>query len=264
MSAAISARMSGRQRRPGRRLEDDRVARRKGRADLPAGHHDRVVPRRDRGDDPDRLTPDHRGQAGRVLVDRLALHHPSCPGEEAQVVDDDRDLVDRGADRLAGILRFEATELVGTGLDTVGELEEHAAPLGRSRVLPGFEGRRGGVGGAVDVLGVRGLDLGDDLAVGRVLDIERLARRRIDPFATDELLIGLDALEDVGHRLVPPVGRHERVWMPSHRTASGNRVPVSGPPRRRRIRREEPGCDRGRYGEGLRAACRRTGRSRSP
>ena len=90
---------------------------REGRTDLPAGHHDRVVPRRDRGDDADRLAADHRGQAGHVLVDRLALHHPRATGEEAQVVDDDRDLVDRGADRLAGVLRLEATELVGARLD---------------------------------------------------------------------------------------------------------------------------------------------------
>ena len=44
------------------------------------------------------------------------------------------------------------------------------------------------------------LDLGDDLAVGRVLDVERRARGRVDPLAADELLVGLDALEDVGHR----------------------------------------------------------------
>ena len=171
------------QRRPSRRLEDDRVARREGRPDLPAGHHDRVVPRRDRGDHPDRLAPDHRGQAGRVLVDRLALHHPRATGEEAQVVDHDRDLVDRGADRLAGVLRLEATELVAACLEGVGELEEHPAPLGRGRVLPGLEGRRGGVGGPVDVLRAGRLDLRDDRAVGRILDIERLARRRIDPLA---------------------------------------------------------------------------------
>ena len=190
----------GGQRGPCRRLEDDRVAGRERRSDLPAGHHDRVVPRGDRGDHADRLAPDHRGVAVHVLVGRLALHHPRGAGEEAQVVDDDRDLVDRGADRLAGVLRLEAAELVGARLDGVGELEEHAAALGGGRVLPGLEGGRGGVRGTIDVLGAGCLDLGDDLAVGRVLDIERLARRRIDPFAPDELLIGLDALEDVGHR----------------------------------------------------------------
>ena len=125
-------------------------------------------------------------------------------GEEAQVVDDDRDLIDRGADRLAGVLRLEAAELVGPRLDGVGELEQQPAALAGGRVLPGLEGGRGGVRGAIDVLGAGRLDLGDDLAVGGVLDIERLARRRIDPFAPDELLIRLDALEDVGHVRNPP------------------------------------------------------------
>jgi len=82
----------------------------------------------------------------------------------------------------------------------VGELEQHQAPLGRCRVLPGFEGSSGRVGGAIDVLGIGRLDLGDDLAVGRVLDVERLARGGVHPLAADVLLVGLDALEDVGHR----------------------------------------------------------------
>ncbi len=212
MSAAISPRIEGRQRGSGRRLEDDRVARREGRTDLPAGHHDRVVPRRDRGDHADRLTADHRGQAGRVLVDGLAFHHPGATGEEPQVVDDDGDLVDRGADRLAGVLRLEATELVGARLDPVGELEQHEAALGRGGVLPRLERGRRGVGGPIHVLRVRRLDPGDDRAVGRVLDVEQLSRRRVHPLAADELLVGLDALGDVGHGSVPP-GHSDRLGM---------------------------------------------------
>ena len=60
--------------------------------------------------------------AGHVLVGGLAFHDPRAAGEEAEVVDDDRDLVDRGADRLAGVLRLETTELVGARLEGVGEL----------------------------------------------------------------------------------------------------------------------------------------------
>ena len=241
----------GRQRRSRRWLEDDRVARREGRADLPAGHHDRVVPRRDRGDHADRLAPDHRGQAGRVLVDGLAFHHPRAAGEEAQVVDDDRDLVDRGADRLAGVLRLEATELVGTRLDPVGELQQHEAALGRGGVLPRLERGRRGVRGPIHVLRVRRLDPGDDRAVGRVLDVEQLSRRRVHPLAADELLVGLDALGDVGHGSVPPgrsdpfgmigfriVLRRRNASRPVGRTAISRRAGRTGgagtPPRRSR------------------------------
>ena len=47
-----------RQRRRARRLEDDRVAGRERRADLPDRHPHRVVPGRDLADDADRLAPD--------------------------------------------------------------------------------------------------------------------------------------------------------------------------------------------------------------
>ena len=160
--------------------------------------------------------------------DGLALHHSRGAGEEAEVVDDDWDLVDGGADRLAGVLRLEATELVGARLECVGELEEHPAALGRGRVLPGLERRGGGVGGAVHVLRARRLDLGDDLAVGRVLDVERLAGRGVDPLAADELLVGLDALEDVGHRGPSWVVIVRLGWLVDHRTARRKLVPSRG------------------------------------
>ncbi len=188
-----------RQRGPDGRLEDDRVAGREGRADLPAGHHDRVVPRRDGRDHAHRFAADERGVAFHVLVRGLALEQARGAREEPQVVDHDRDLVDRGGDRLAGVLRLEATQLVGPCLDGIGELEERQAALLRRGLAPGLEGRLGGVRGAVDVLGARRLDPGDDLLVGRVLDVDRLARGGVDPLAVDELLVRLDAFRDVGH-----------------------------------------------------------------
>ena len=66
----------------------------------------------------------------------------------------------------------------------------------------------------------------------------------IDPFPADELLVRLDALEDVGHRLGPSGfgGRHDSLVMVSHRTPRGNGVPVSGPEGElRRIRALWPG-----------------------
>src|SRR5215208_7577530 len=54
-------------------LQYERVAGRQGRADLPDGHHQRVVPGRDLADNPDRLAPDHRCVALHVLTGRTAL-----------------------------------------------------------------------------------------------------------------------------------------------------------------------------------------------
>ena len=218
----------GRQRRSGRRLEDDRVAGRERRSDLPAGHHDRVVPRRDRGDDADRLAPDHRGEAGHVLVDRLALHHP-CAHRRRSAGCRPRPGSRRSPRRLA--CRRSSTR---------GDRARRPGPRCASASLrsiplrsPGVvccqvsKAVAGGLRSPVDVLGRGRLDLGDDLAVGRVLDVERLARRRIDPFAVDELLVRLDALEDVGHRFGPSgsvVGTNGQS-MVSHRTPRAERRP---------------------------------------
>ena len=111
---------------PGRgvgRLEDQGVACGKGRADLPDGHHERVVPRRDLGDHAERLAADGRGEPGDVLGLRGPGHHAAGAGEEAQLVRAAQDL-DLAGDslRLAGARNFGFEEPVHVGLDEVREL----------------------------------------------------------------------------------------------------------------------------------------------
>ena len=60
-------------RRVRRRLQHHGVAGEQRRADLPAGQHDREVPRGDRGDDADRAAH-HLGEGGVVVLDHLARH----------------------------------------------------------------------------------------------------------------------------------------------------------------------------------------------
>ena len=60
-----------RQRRLLGRLEDHGVAAGDRRRQLPRHHHQRIVPRRDRGDDADRVAPDHRGVARQVFAGDL-------------------------------------------------------------------------------------------------------------------------------------------------------------------------------------------------
>ena len=122
------------------RLEDHGVARGQGRAELPDRHHHRVVPRRHRGAHPDRLAPDERGEPGHVLAGRPALQHPRRAREEADLVHHRRDLFgQRQRERLAGVLRLGLDQLVGVGLDGVGDPEQGQAALGRgaSRASPG-------------------------------------------------------------------------------------------------------------------------------
>ncbi len=192
----------GAQRRPGGRLQDDRVAGRQGRTELPGGHVERVVPRRDRGDDADRVAPDDRGVAGHELVGGQAVHDARGAGEEAEQVRTDADLVDGGADRLAGVGALEAAELVGVGFERVGDLEHQERAILRRRLLPGLEGLGRGVHRAVDVLLRARRDVGDDLVVGRVDDVRGAPVGGIHEVPADELLVGLHCLERVGQRRV--------------------------------------------------------------
>ena len=160
-----------RQRRLLRRLQDLHVAGRERRSHLPDRHHQRVVPRADAGDDPDRLPPHHRRVALDVLACALALEVASRAGEEAKVVGRERHLLPRERDRLADVPRLDLRELLGVVGDHVGELQQQ---FGRS---PGV---------ASSQLGqrlLRALDSCIDLVGGHVRDAgDRLAGRRIHHF----------------------------------------------------------------------------------
>ena len=140
--------------------------------------------------------------AGEVLVDGLALHDPGRAGEEADVVGRRPHLVDGSPNRFAGVRRLEAPELLGMGLDGLGELQEHEASVLGRRVLPGLEGLGGRPDRAIDVLRTAGRDAADDLARRGVEDVEELATRGLDEFAPDELPMGRDLLLELGHRFI--------------------------------------------------------------
>ena len=112
---------------------------------------------------------------GNEFIRREAVHHPRSAGEEPEQIGADGDLVDRGANRLARIRRLETAELVGVGLERIGDLEhDQAAILGR-RLAPRLERLVGRLDRPVDVLVRRRRHFRYHLAVGRILDVQRLA-----------------------------------------------------------------------------------------
>ncbi len=151
-------------------LEDDGVARGDRREDLPGGHLERIVPGRDRADDPDGLTAYVRGVVARVLGGRLPLEVPGGAREKGGVVDGSRYVELRGQlDRLAA--------LEGLGVREVLRLlgQDGRQPVQGVRALagggagPAREGPLGGGDGLVDVRGAREL-VGQDLVAGRRID----------------------------------------------------------------------------------------------
>jgi hypothetical protein len=133
------------------------------------------------------------------LVGGKAIHDARRTGEEAEEVDRGRHLVDRRPDRLSGIRALESTELVGLGLERIGDLEEQQRAVLRRGLLPALERRLGGVDGAIDVLLRARGNVGDDLVIGRVDDLGGPAVGRVDEVAADELLVGLGSFERLGH-----------------------------------------------------------------
>ena len=124
-------------RRVLRRLEDHGVAGGDRGGELPDGHHERVVPRRDPAADPDRLAADRRRVAGHVLGARGALEDAGGGGHEADLVGGRRDLLaDRQRERLAGVLGLDLRELLTALLQLVGDLQQREAALGRRGLTP--------------------------------------------------------------------------------------------------------------------------------
>ena len=171
------------------RLEDDGVAGRERGADLPHGHEQRVVPRRHLADDPDRLAPDPRGVAREVLARGLALEDAGRAGEEPELVDHRGDLLARGERLdLPGVLGLEGDELLGVGLDRVGELQQRLLPVARRGAAPvALERLLGGGVGGVDVVGSADRCRRDDGSGGGVHDIGRRIRAGVDVLAVDEV-----------------------------------------------------------------------------
>ena len=164
------------ERRELRRLEHDGVAGRERGADLPRGHVQRVVPRRDRRDDAERVAPDERGVLLVVLAGGAAFEEARAAGEEAQVVDGEVHLELDHADRLADVGDLELAEALHVGVDGVGHLVEHLAALAGRAGGPAGEGVGGGLDRGVDVGGVARRDLGEWLTRRRVRPPDRWRR----------------------------------------------------------------------------------------
>jgi ParB family chromosome partitioning protein len=180
-----------RERRLLGRLEDDGIAAGQGGAELPGGHQQREVPGDDLPDDADRLAQRvvQHAHARRRDRDGLAFDLGRPTGVVAEVVDDERNVGDaRDADRLAIVERLELRELLGVGLDQVGQLPDRAAALGRGHAAPrtALEGAPRRAHGAIDVFLLTGCHLGKRLFGGGIVGGERLAGGRLGPLAIDE------------------------------------------------------------------------------
>ena len=127
-SASSASRMRAQRRQLGG-LEDDGVAARERRPELPRGDVEREVPRHDQPDDAERLAEGHVDPARDR--DRLAVALVDRAGVEVEDVGDHADLAARAADRLADVVRLDPRELLVVLLDERREPPEQPRSIRR-------------------------------------------------------------------------------------------------------------------------------------
>lgn len=169
-------------------FDDERVAGGQRRADLPGGHHQRVVPRRHLGDHSDRLAADEGGVALGVLGRAQALQHPGGPGEVADRVDRAAhvDAAGRTA-RLAGGAHLGVGERVEVVLHEARELQQQALPSGRGGAAPAGRGGGGRGDRGRDVVGTGAGSPAVDLSGGGVDEVHPLAGGGVAALAGDHV-----------------------------------------------------------------------------
>ena len=111
------------------RLDDGRAADGQGERQLLADDQQREVPGRDHAHDPDRLAQDQPEHRWAQRVVRVAVRVAAQAGGVLPQVSGRLDLVERLADRLAGLERLDVGEVIGIGSDRLGHAVEDSRSL---------------------------------------------------------------------------------------------------------------------------------------
>ena len=129
-----------RQRRLRRRLDHRRAADRQGGGDLAGDHRGREIPRRDRGDDPDRLLEDEDARIGAEGRVDLAINPLGLLAEELDKARGVVDFAARLGEGLSLLARHDQREIVAVGDDEVEPAPQNVGALLRQLLRPGPEG----------------------------------------------------------------------------------------------------------------------------
>ncbi len=162
-----------RQRRQLCRLENDGVAARQRRSELPRRDVEREVPRDDQPDDAERLAECQVDAA--CDRDRLADVLVDCARVVVEDLGDHPDLAARSGDRLAHVARLEPRELLAVLLDERRETPQQPCPVGGCHRAPRRESSLCARDGGVRLLDPGRRDLRDRL-LGRGVDDRRHSR----------------------------------------------------------------------------------------
>ncbi len=198
----MSAIISTAQRRILGRLHHQHVAGAERGRDLERAQHDRRIPRDDGADDAERLA----ARAGQhVLAERhgLALQLRRKPAEIAEDVGRQLGLAARlGAQRIAGLERNGARQLLDARLYGFGDLEQKLAALARHdrSSRPERPCRRPATAASTSAAAARGTSA-TSVRLPGFSDRDALPRSTADPLAADQHALGLVRAGGLGHGL---------------------------------------------------------------
>ena len=121
------------------------------RCQLPCGHHQRVVPWRNTGDNTNRITPYHRGIAFHIFTGGNARHaaHSAC--HKAENINTGIHLFNRSTNRLARIERFQTSECLAFGFQPIGQFVQQCRPVTRCACSKSGEGFLRRPDGSIDL-----------------------------------------------------------------------------------------------------------------
>jgi hypothetical protein len=191
-----------------RRLQDGRVSAEERGERLPRHVRDRRVGGDDEPGDSERLARDEGHFSRRGAGRRLAVEPPPFAGDEVAHLDRRACLAERVLERLSGLSRDDACDLLAPLLEELRRLSEDFAAANRRRRRPRLPGLPRGVDGALGVLSSSPREAALELARRRIELVDRLAVRgrsigSSDP-ARDQPRRAIFAVHRGHHAVNPP------------------------------------------------------------
>jgi hypothetical protein len=165
---------------------DDAVAGRQGRPQLPAEQAERIVPGRDRADDPDWIAGRPTFMSWNVAVKSLAHRHFCECGEIIGVARKGTRGAAHFRNRLAVLAHLQSGELLVGGIDRVGEPPQQHSSLRGRHGAPLRKGALRRIDGAIDIGRTGERNLAPGFVLVGIVAGEAAPVGRLHPFAVDQ------------------------------------------------------------------------------
>ena len=178
-----------RQRRMGRRLDNDRIACRQRRSKLPAGHEEWEIPGNNLSDHTDRFM-NHKRHRIVVKHRRRAFLRTDASCEITEMVSPHRNIHRAGfTNRLTVVQRFDKSQMLSILINNIRNLQEIILSFNGRSPAPGFQGAPSGFHRQIHIFPGRFRKRRKHFSVGGIVGFKSFAVRGGHKFAVNEKII---------------------------------------------------------------------------